>query len=107
MNERNIMAQTKHPFIIDLKYAFEAEKYIIFVVQYCPGGQLFGLIKKYHRLPEDIVRFYIIEIFLGLAHLHKNQVVYRDIKPENILIGIDGHIKIADLGLAKPDMFDG
>ena len=54
-----------------------------------------------------MVRFYIIEIFLGLAHLHKNQVVYRDIKPENILIGLDGHVKIADLGLAKPDMFDG
>lgn len=101
------MVATKHSFVIDLKYAFEAEKYIVFVVEYCAGGQLFGLIKKYHRLSEDVVRFYIIEIFLGLAHLHSQKVVYRDIKPENILLGIDGHVKIADLGLAKPDMFEG
>ena len=51
-----------------------------------------------------MARFYIIQIFLGLSYLHGNKVVYRDIKPENILLGIDGHVKIADLGLAKPDM---
>jgi serine/threonine protein kinase len=76
-------------------------------MEYCPGGELFGLIKKYKRISEDIARFYIIEIFLGLSYLHSNNVVYRDIKPENILLGQDGHVKIADLGLAKPDMFEG
>ena len=105
MNERNIMKTSKHPFVIDMKFAFETAKYLIFVVEYCPGGELFGLIKKYKRLSEEVSRFYIIEIFLGLSYLHQNNVVYRDIKPENILLGQDGHVKIADLGLAKPDMF--
>jgi serine/threonine protein kinase len=54
-----------------------------------------------------MAKFYIIEILLGLSYLHSLKVVYRDIKPENILLGIDGHVKIADLGLAKPDMTEG
>lgn len=76
-------------------------------MEFCAGGELFGLIKKYRRLSEDVAKFYIIEIFLGLAYLHQQNVVYRDIKPENILLDIDGHVKIADLGLAKPDMENG
>lgn len=107
MNERNIMQSSKHPFLIEMKFSFETAKYLIFVVEYCPGGELFGLIKKYKRLSEEVSRFYIIEIFLGLSYLHQNNVVYRDIKPENILLGQDGHVKVADLGLAKPDMFEG
>lgn len=51
---------------------------------------------------ENFARFYMIEILLGLQEIHKNEIIYRDFKPENILIGIDGHIKIADFGLAKP-----
>lgn len=70
MNERNIMVNSKHPFLVNLKYAFEAEKYIVFVMEYCAGGELFGLIKKYRRLSEDVSKFYIIEIFLGLTYLH-------------------------------------
>ena len=81
MNERNIMKSSSHPFLIEMKFAFETAKYLIFVVEYCPGGELFGLIKKYKRLSEDVSRFYIIEIFLGLSYLHQNNVVYRDIKP--------------------------
>ena len=100
------MKQSNHPFVIDLEHAFETDKYLAFVLEYCAGGELFGLIKKYQRLSESVCRFYIIEIFLGLDYLHKNNIVYRDIKPENILLTIDGHVKIADLGLAKPDMFD-
>lgn len=107
MNERNIMKTSKHPFMIDMKFAFETENTLVFIMEYCPGGELFSLIKKYKRINEDIARFYIIEIFLGLAYLHQNHVVYRDIKPENILLTKDGHIKIADLGLAKPDMTEG
>jgi len=76
-------------------------------MEYCAGGELFGLIKKYRRIDEDTARFYIIEIFLGLSYLHSQKVVYRDIKPENILLRQNGHVKIADLGLAKPDMSEG
>ena len=58
MNERNIMANCKNPFVIELKYAFEAEKYLAFVMEYCSGGELFGLIKKYRRLSEEKAKFY-------------------------------------------------
>ena len=81
MNERNIMEQSAHPFIIDMKFAFETEKYLAFVLEYCPGGELFGLVKKYKIIPEKTARFYIIEILLGLGYLHENHIVYRDIKP--------------------------
>lgn len=107
MNERNIMKSAEHPFVIDMKFAFESEKYLVFVMEYCAGGELFGLIKKHRRIDEGTARFYIIEIFLGLSYLHSQKVVYRDIKPENILLKQNGHVKIADLGLAKPDMFEG
>ena len=56
---------------------------------------------------EENARFYFIEILYGLLYLHQQKIIYRDLKPENLLINYDGHIKIADLGLAKPDMFDG
>ena len=81
MNERNIMKTSTHPFLIEMKFAFETAKYLVFIVEYCPGGELFSLIKKYKRLSEEVSRFYIIEIFLGLSYLHQNNVVYRDIKP--------------------------
>lgn len=81
MNERNIMRASKHPFLIEMRFAFETERFLVFVVEYCPGGELFSLIKRYRRLSEDISRFYIIEIFLGLSYLHQSHVVYRDIKP--------------------------
>lgn len=60
MNERNIMKSTQHPFVIEMKFAFESEKFLVFVIEYCPGGELFGLIKKYRRIEEDVARFYII-----------------------------------------------
>jgi serum/glucocorticoid-regulated kinase 2 len=50
MNERNIMKDTTHPFLIEMKFAFETEKFLVFIVEYCPGGELFGLIKRYRRL---------------------------------------------------------
>lgn len=55
-------------------------------------------------MSEEEAYFYFLEICLGMKHLHDNQIVYRDIKPENILIDSDGHIRIADFGLSKPHM---
>ncbi len=76
-----------------------------FVLEYCPGGELFSLIKKYRKLSEDMARFYMIEILLGLEYLHKEGIIYRDFKPQNILLDLNGHVKIADFGLAKPNYF--
>lgn len=70
----------------------------------CPGGELFYLLKRVKRMNEADARFYFTEILYGLQYLHEKGIVYRDLKPENLLIGEDGHIKIADFGLSKTGM---
>ena len=104
MNERNIMIEINHPFVLPLKFAFESSEFIIFVLEYCPGGELFTYVKKYRKLSEEAAKFFITEILLGIEHLHQRDIIYRDIKPENILLDLDGHVRIADFGLAKPDI---
>jgi serum/glucocorticoid-regulated kinase 2 len=67
----------------------------------CTGGELFFHLSRLKKLPEQTAKFYFAEILLGLEHLHSLNIVYRDVKPENILLDIDGHIRIADFGLSK------
>jgi serine/threonine protein kinase len=68
----------------------------------CPGGELFFQLKKVKKMTEEQAKFYFLEILVGLNYIHQQNIVYRDLKPENLLIALDGHIKIADFGLAKP-----
>ncbi|CAD8095078.1 unnamed protein product [Paramecium sonneborni] len=105
-NERNIMCLIDHPFIVKMQFAFESKTFFVFVQEYCSGGELFFLLRKIKRMSEKDAFFYFSEICLGMKTLHSNNVIYRDIKPENILIDLDGHIRIADFGLSKPDMID-
>jgi serine/threonine protein kinase len=67
----------------------------------CTGGEVFFHLNRFRQFTDEHARFYFAEILLGLEYLHSKNVVYRDIKPENILIDIDGHIRIADFGLSK------
>ncbi len=74
------------------------------MLEWCPGGELFFYLKKHKRMSEEIARFYFLELCLGIQYLHKKNIIYRDLKPENLLFDIDGHLKIADFGLAKPNI---
>lgn len=67
----------------------------------CAGGELFYLLHQKGRMNEQAAKFYFAEILLGLEYIHKKGIVYRDLKPENVLVDIDGHIKLADFGLSK------
>ena len=67
----------------------------------CAGGELFYLLHQKGRLPEQVAKFYFAEILLGLEYIHSKGIIYRDLKPENVLLDIDGHIKLADFGLSK------
>ena len=74
------------------------------MLDYCPGGELFFYIQHFEFFPEKIAKFYASNILLGLEELHGNNIVYRDLKPENVLIDKDGYAKITDFGLSKENI---
>ncbi len=71
------------------------------ILHFAGGGDLFSQLEKRRRLPEEAVRFYAAEILLALEVLHRSRVCYRDLKPENVLLTIDGHILLTDMGMSK------
>ncbi|EQC35648.1 AGC protein kinase [Saprolegnia diclina VS20] len=105
--ERRVLGLTKHPYIVHLHYAFQTAQKLYFVIDYCPGGELFFHLSRMERFSESMASFYAAEIVLALDHLHQLGVVYRDLKPENILFDATGHVLLADFGLAKEGITDG
>jgi serum/glucocorticoid-regulated kinase 2 len=99
--ERKILESLQHPFLMTLRYAFQSKQKLYFVLDYYTGGELFFHLKKKRRFDEKTSRLYIAEIALALGHLHSLGVIYRDIKPENILLDKNGHLCLTDFGLAK------
>jgi len=103
ITEKQILQKINSRFVVNLAYAFEMKDALCLVLTIMEGGDL-----KFHiynmggepGFPEDRSRFYACEIILGLGHLHKEGIVYRDCKPENILLDSRGHVRISDLGLA-------
>mmetsp|Transcript_30253 Transcript_30253/g.29746 ORF Transcript_30253/g.29746 Transcript_30253/m.29746 type:complete len:96 (+) Transcript_30253:970-1257(+) len=84
-----------------MDFVFENEKTIYFVMPYVKGGELYSQLKAVKRFPEEVVKFYAIQLIMGIGYLHENGIIHRDLKLENILIGEDGYLKIIDFGLAK------
>ena len=80
---------------------FQDSKFIYYVLDYVPGGELFTLMRKEIKFPPTNARFYIAQIIEALDTLHRNKIIYRDLKPENLLIDSDGYLKIVDFGVAK------
>jgi tRNA A-37 threonylcarbamoyl transferase component Bud32 len=99
--ESKILRIVNHPFVIRMCYAFQTTEHINFILDYCELGDLAILIERKQIFNEDEARFYISELILAIEYLHSENIVYRDLKPANILIGGDGHIKLSDFGLAK------
>lgn len=71
------------------------------LLEFVQGGELFSHLRRAGRFSPDVSRFYIANLVLVLEHLHKQDIVYRDLKPENLLIGADGHIKVTDFGFVS------
>jgi len=105
--ERNILEDVKHPFIVDLIYAFQTDGKLYLILEYLSGGELFMQLEREGILMEDHACFYLAEITLALGHLHSKGIIYRDLKPENILLDVDGHIKLTDFGLCKEAINEG
>jgi serine/threonine protein kinase len=100
MAERNILAKAHHPFVIRLKFAFQTPTKFYLGLEYARGGDLFHHLEISLALPVADAKFYIAEIACALNYLHSLGVIYRDLKPENVLFDGDGHIKLADFGLS-------
>lgn len=103
LREMNIMKMLDHPFIVKMHAAYQDQHTIMILLRLVQGGELFSLMKrsKKGRLGEDAARFYAAGILEGLTHMHHRQILYRDLKPENVLIDKDGFPVIVDLGFAK------
>lgn len=101
INEKKILQEIDNPFIIKLRYSFQNKEKIFMAFDYHNGGELFFHLQKRHRLPEKEVKVYAAEMYIALKYLHRKGIIYRDIKPENIILDRNGHIKLIDFGLAK------
>lgn len=99
--ETAILSQIEHPFIVNLLATFQDEKRLFLVLEFINGGELFSHLRTEGRLPDADAKFYSAEIVLAFAYLHEKNIIYRDLKPENLLIDCDGHMKITDFGFAK------
>jgi len=99
--ERKILGTLSHPFLSKLRYAFQTERKLFFVLDYYSGGELYTHLKQVKRFSEDVARFFIAEIALALQYLHDKDVIYRDLKPENVLLDRNGHLRLTDFGLSK------
>lgn len=111
--ERDILALMDHPFLPTLYSTFQTQTHICLVTDFCPGGELFLLLERQPRkvFTEDVVRFFAAEVVIALEYLHCLGVVYRDLKPENVLLRADGHIQLTDFDLsfltsAKPRLVE-
>ena len=106
--EKNLLSMIPpHPFIISLQFAFQTESKFYLGLEYAAGGELLHHLANLPVVPIEDTKLYMAEVVLALEHLHKNHIVYRDLKPENVLLDKDGHVKLTDFGLCKTIDDDG
>lgn len=101
MTERKVMSLASMPFVASLFYAFHSKTYLYLVQEYLIGGDLSSLLQAMDGFPVEMARFYAAETVLALEYLHSCGVIHRDLKPDNILLDGEGHIKLTDFGLSR------
>lgn len=101
INEKNIMLNLRHMNIIQLYTTFKDPDQLYFLLEPVLGGELFGLLQKQKRFQEKAARFYGGQIVLAFEYLHGKDYIFRDLKPENVLVDSEGYVKVADFGFAK------
>jgi serum/glucocorticoid-regulated kinase 2 len=105
--EQAILCEVRHPFIVCLRFSFQTEDKLYLVTDYYSGGNLFAHLRQAKFFTEERAKFYAAELLLALDHLHKMDIIYRDLKLENILMDHLGHICLTDFGLSKQDISTG
>lgn len=100
-NEKNILACIDNPFVISLKNYFQDALNLYFVIEYINGGEMFTHIHRRRFFTYETGKFFGAEVALAFEYLHNLDIVYRDLKPENLLIDRNGHVRVTDFGFAK------
>jgi len=99
--ERYILSRVQHPFVVDLFATFQDSLNVYMLMSYVPGGELFTHLRRAQRFTPDVTRFYLATIILALKYLHSFNIIYRDLKPENLLLDSRGYLRLTDFGFAK------
>jgi len=105
--ERDVLVKTDHPFVVKLYWAFETPKRLYLVQEFCRGGELFRRMEVERMMLEEHARFYLCEIVCAIEYLHSIDIIYRDLKTENVMLEQNGHVKLIDFGLSKLGMNEG
>ena len=101
VNEVQLLAALSHPFVIHMNQVLQDKHCVYIITEFAPGGEFFDYITSRELLSENEAQFYVMNIAHALDHMHQHCVVYRDLKPENLVFGADGYLKICDLGFSK------
>eukprot|EP00871_Galdieria_phlegrea_P004371 jgi/Galph1/4935/GphlegSOOS_G3507.1 len=99
--ERDVLVEADHSCICKLYYSFQDDKYLYLVLEYLPGGDLMSLLMRKDVLTEEETRFYAAEMIVAIDTIHRLGYIHRDIKPDNLLFDVQGHLKVSDFGLCK------
>ena len=101
MNERKLLGSLKHPFIVNMQYAFQDRENLYLAMDFLSGGDLRYHLGKQKKFTESQTKFFVACILTGLEFLHGNGILHRDIKPENLVLDEDGYVRITDFGIAR------
>ncbi|KAI0368810.1 kinase-like protein [Pilatotrama ljubarskyi] len=100
IQERRLLEEIDHPFVVNLRYAFQDDENCFFVLDLMLGGDLRFHLERLRYIPEDVVRFWVAELSCALEYLHRQRIMHRDLKPDNILLDAMGHVHITDFNVA-------
>jgi serine/threonine protein kinase len=106
LTERNVLGYINHPFIVGLHFAFQTSAKLCLVLDYCPGGDLSKYLRAEKKFSEQKAKYYLCEIILALEELHRRDIIYRDLKPDNVVLDESGHCKLTDFGLSKEGVME-
>ncbi|CAH8639575.1 unnamed protein product [Schistosoma rodhaini] len=101
LNEKKILQAINFPFLVSMDFSFKDNSNLYMVLEFVSGGEMFSYLRRVGKFSEEDSRFYASQVVLAFEYLHSFDLIYRDLKPENLLIASDGYLKVTDFGFAK------